>query len=137
MSRHPTLSRPTVAWWAWIAVAALLLKAAVPLLATASAQAQGKTLVEVCTVYGVATVALGGAAEAGSDAPVHAVVQHGGDHCTLSSLLAGAIPPPMAMAMPVPLHLAVAIALPVGASCAGDACARWQAGLKQGPPRTA
>ena len=85
-----------MAWWAWIAVAALLLKAAVPLLATASAHAQGKTLVEVCTVYGVATVALDGAVEAGSDAPMHAALQHG-DPCTLSSLLAGTVPPSVAM----------------------------------------
>lgn len=41
----------------WL-VLMLLLKAALPLLAASAAQAQGKTLVEVCTLYGVKTVVL-------------------------------------------------------------------------------
>ena len=52
--RQPSANR----WALWAFAMALLLKAAMPLIATASAELQGKTLVEVCTVYGVSLLPL-------------------------------------------------------------------------------
>jgi hypothetical protein len=128
------IARPTPArWTAWVFAVVLLLKAAVPLLATASAHAQGKTLVEVCTVYGVATVALDG--QDSTPAPDHAT-PHAGDHCALTGLAALAAPgtpPPMAP-MPGPIGT-VALAHP--SPQAPDACATWVARLKHGPPALA
>ncbi len=114
----------------WAVAFVLLLKAAVPMLASASAQAQGRTLVEVCTVYGVATVALDDAGTQGT--PEHGQA-HSGEHCTLTAVLALALPhalpaavwqlsppaqaPPRAWPVPVP-----------------DAGAAWFARLKHGPP---
>ena len=109
---------------------ALLLKAAVPLLATASAQAQGKTLVEVCTVYGVATVALEGQDQ--QPAPEHASA-HNADHCALNVLLVLAVPDTPAPVVPTAL-LASAPPLSHPTSQAPDACATWVARLKHGPP---
>ena len=72
-------------WAAWAFALALLLKAAMPLLATGSAHAQGKALVEVCTVYGVATVTLDG----NESPPLHdGASSHAADHCVLSGLVA-------------------------------------------------
>ena len=72
----------------WAGVCAVLLQSAMPLLASVSARAQGKSLVEVCTVYGVATVVLdaqgrpdpGPASEHGEAHAAHA--------CALGSLMA-------------------------------------------------
>lgn len=134
MARTPTLPR-FAPWWAWVAVAALLLKAAVPLLASTSAQWQGKALVEVCTGYGVATVALDPAGP-GSHAPASAAAEVHGDHCTLSSLLGLAAPPaPAALPAAPPVTLEAGAAPHAPPAC--DACARWVAGLKHGPPRFA
>ncbi|MGY4827405.1 DUF2946 family protein [Sphaerotilaceae bacterium SBD11-9] len=126
MSRRPWSSQLTL----WAAVFALLLKAAVPLLASASAQAQGKALVEVCTVYGVATVALD---DGGSQpAPEHATA-HAGDHCALNALAALAAPQ---AAAPVAVVTLPATAPPRAhpSAQAPDACATWVARLKHGPP---
>lgn len=129
MSRRPWSSRIAL----WAAVCALLLKAAVPMLATASAHAQGKTLVEVCTVYGVALVALddGNAPPATDELAVHA-----SDHCALGSLaVLGALP---SLALPSP-----GVAAPSSpprahpSPQAPDACATWVARLKHGPPTLA
>lgn len=134
-SRHSAASR----WAAWAFALALLLKAAVPMLATVSAQLQGKTLVEVCTVYGVATVALdaqGGAtpmpAPAGHDGA------HPGDHCVLSGLLALAAPQPVAhaFAATIPLPATRPVAR-VATAAVRDAEAHWMSRLKHGPPPSA
>ena len=126
MSRKPWSTRFAL----WVAVCALLLKAAVPMLASASAQAQGKTLVEVCTVYGVATVALD--EQGPQPAPEHAAA-HSGDHCTLNALLAFAVPEAPAAAV---LAAQPAALLPPShpSPQAPDACATWVARLKHGPP---
>ena len=55
MQRHRAASRLT----SWVFVAALLLKSAVPLLASAAAGLQGRATAEVCDVYGVDTSMLG------------------------------------------------------------------------------
>ena len=123
--------QPSTRWALWVFAAALLLKSAMPWLASASAQMQGKTLVEVCTVYGVSLVVqAGGAIE---PAPGHPS-DHGSEHCALTALtvLAQLEPPALAPAM-VPLRGAS----PPRAhrsSQAPDACATWVARLKHGPP---
>ena len=112
-------------------MAVLLLKAAMPMLASAAAQAQGKALVEVCTTYGVSLVPLdGGDVPSPSD---HAV-GHAGDHCVLGALAV--------LAAPELPGLSVAAAPPgetprpgvPASSPARDACATWAARLQHGPP---
>lgn len=115
----------------WLFACALLLKAAVPVLASASAEAQGKAVAEVCTVYGVKTVALGGE-PAPDHAPDHAL-PHAGDHCALSAAMALAAPQPAAIAT-VPPDISPLLPPPQRQVAAPDASARWQARLKQGPP---
>ncbi len=115
----------------WAAMCALLLKAAVPMLASASAQMQGKALVEVCTVYGVAMVALGDQ----SPQPEHGAT-HASDHCALTALMALAAP-----GVSTPAVVVVRAAAPpwLGelAPSAPDATAAWAARQKHGPPRFA
>ena len=122
--------RPSSRWAVWACAVALLLKAAVPLLASASAQLQGKALVEVCTVYGVATVALD--VQGSAPAPAHAAA-HAGDHCALTGLMALAAPEPPPMAWPEARHNA-APPRSHPSSQAPDACATWVARLRHGPP---
>ena len=126
--RQPLANR----WALWAFAVALLLKAAMPLLATASAELQGKTLVEVCTVYGVSLVPL---ESAGQEQPApEPMAQHGGEHCVLTALAALAAPePPMLTVAEAPRREAAAThAHP--SSQAPDACATWVARLKHGPP---
>jgi hypothetical protein len=119
----------------WLAVCTLLLKAAVPMLASASAQAQGKALVEVCTVYGVKMVALEGAQDS---APTEHAGTHGNEHCALTALLAFAAPEPAVLAVPAP-SAAPTLVLPVGSGMAAsrDEAAAWAARLRHGPPTSA
>ena len=114
--------------------AMLLLKAAMPWLATAAAQAQGKALVEVCTVYGIARVAL----DAGDAPAAPSSAAHVGDHCLLSGGLVhlAALPPEEGSST------ALRIVVNGAAGYRGqaplplpDASARWAAGLAHGPPR--
>lgn len=128
--------RLALRWAAWAFAFALLLKAAVPMLASASAQAQGKTLVEVCTVYGVATVALDHTHSEGAPAgPDHAGA-HGQEHCALTALLALAAFTPQAIgaALPSAAPRSLALRNPRSAPPAPDVCATWVARLKHGPP---
>lgn len=119
-------------WALWLAAFALLLKAAVPMLATASAHVQGKTLVEVCTVYGMATIAVD---DQGSPLPQSDTDgAHAGEHCVLSGLLALGVPPAVKtvdLASPMP-----GASLRVAATYfqTPDANAAWIARLKHGPP---
>jgi hypothetical protein len=110
---------------------ALLLKAAVPMLASVSAQAQGVALVEVCTVYGVATVALGAQPEAPAHDPI---AGHHDKSCALSGV--PALAPALALFQPAlrPAQSAAAPCQGLGLPPAADACALWVAGLKHGPP---
>ena len=99
-----------------------------PWLASASAQLQGKTLVEVCTVYGVSLVPVDGEHH---DAPAG---DHANDHCALTALssFAGFDSAPAAMIMNA---RAVSLAPRAHPSPqAPDACASWVARLKHGPP---
>ena len=122
--------QPSSRWAIWAFAMVLLLKAAVPLLASASAHVQGKALVEVCTVYGVATVVLDG--QGSQPAPEH-VAGHAGDHCALTGLLALAAPELQPPALPdVPRDDAQQLSHP--SIQTPDACATWVARLKHGPP---
>jgi hypothetical protein len=130
--RSVKFCKPSSSRWAlWLFAAALLLKAAMPLLASASAQLQGKTLVEVCTVYGVSLVPLDAQ---GQEPESGDVSTHGSEHCALTALTALAAPePPMLSADPMPLRERSAPR--AHPSCqAFDACATWVARLKHGPP---
>lgn len=126
------LRKPSSRWALWAFVMALLLKSAMPLLATASAELQGKTLVEVCTVYGVSLVPL---ESSGQEQPApEPMAQHGAEHCVLTALTAlASTQPSMPGAAPVPQHEALAPPAPPS-SRAADACASWVAWLQHGPP---
>lgn len=100
-----------------------------PLLATASAHAQGKTLVEVCTVYGVALVPLAGQGEA----PATGHGAHA-EQCALTALVALA-PAEFPALGTVPAWAGHAAGLRAHAPPpACDACAAWAARLQHGPP---
>lgn len=123
--------KPSSRWALWVFAAALLLKGAMPWLASASAQMQGKTLVEVCTVYGVSLVPLDGQAQEPASGE-HAA--HGNDHCALTALAALAVPePPLLGPVGVPAHHRSVPILRPGQR-EPDACATWVARLKHGPP---
>ena len=123
--------KPMSRWALWVFAAALLLKAAMPLLATASAQVQGKTLVEVCTVYGVAMVPLAGDSQ--EPAPDHTPA-HGSDHCALTALTALAAPESPSIDVAAASIGSGAPPRAHPSSQAPDACATWVARLKHGPP---
>ena len=158
MQRHRAASRLT----SWLFVAALLLKSAVPMLASAAAGLQGLATAEVCDVYGVDMSKLGArsvaavvahdhhahhadhghhaeadAAPASADrAPAHGPasrVAHGGDHCALSALaFALASDAPAVAARP-----ATVAPMPAGGATAApvvDPAARWAAQLQHAPP---
>lgn len=114
----------------WVFVAALLLKAAMPLLASASAQAQGRELVQVCTLYGVALMPLqtSGSEPSPDPAGAHA------EHCALNVVSALAPLQPALRAFAPALARATERSIALAAPHAVDACAAWLAGLKRGPP---
>jgi hypothetical protein len=119
-------------WALWVFAAALLLKAAMPMLASASAHAQGKAVVEVCTVYGVSLVALDG--QDPVPAPDH-LAEHGAQHCALSGLTALIEPPIAAAAMTLQAPSPTESAPPARAAPrAPDASAAWVARLEHAPP---
>ena len=118
--------------WLWAMVALLLLKAAVPLLAMAAAQSRGVALVEVCSVYGVRTVAVDGPAE---PAPIHAA---GEGHCTLASLLGPWAPVPAAALPQIPISAAIdGPTVELGGPPRADASQRWLTAQLHAPPHTA
>jgi len=130
------ISRALAPRWAfWALAATLLLKAAMPLFAAASAQVQGRTLVEVCTVYGVATVDLGVGSTPDRDAPA---APHASEHCALGAVVALGVPAPVDAAMALPIALSAAV--PAGAGDGvdpPDAGAAWAARLHHAPPSAA
>jgi hypothetical protein len=131
----------------FVMVCALLLKAAVPMLASGAALAQGKSVAEVCTVYGVATLSAQAAQHAhhmhhphgeagGGDHSQHAA-SHGGDHCALAGLAAlAAADEPARLVLP-PVHRRHDPPVFSGLRETPDTCALWVARLKQGPPPAA
>jgi hypothetical protein len=131
--QNPTvkLGKHSLRWPLWLFAAALLLKSAMPFLASASAQMQGKALVEVCTVYGVALVPQGGDAQ---QPPADHGSARGGDHCVLTALAALATGAPEAAAPIDAPQGGVEVRLARHASPGPDASAIWVARLKHGPP---
>ncbi|WP_298234580.1 hypothetical protein [uncultured Azohydromonas sp.] len=142
---HPRRARGLARWIVQLAILALLLKAAVPLLASAAARLQGVAVGQVCELYGVAPALLkvqpphashaahAEAAEPASHEP-GAEAAHRGDHCALAALAALA---------PQALEAATALAFepwqsraPVrpASTTPRDASAAWAARLKHGPP---
>ena len=136
MSRASWLTR----WTVHLAVVALLLKAAVPMLASAAAHLQGKSVAQVCNVYGVALPAKHhdhaqhaghaghhGEHHSGSDA------SHKSDHCALTGLAALAPQPMAPFALPDATQVAIegATRAPVAIR---DAAAAWIARVHHGPP---
>ena len=129
------LRKPTSRWAFWLLAAALLLNGAMPLLASASAQAQGKSLVEICTVYGVSLVARSEAGKELGNAPASDhTAPHASEHCALTAFatLASFEPPAITTALVLRHKVPTLLAYP--ASQAPDACATWVARLKHGPP---
>lgn len=140
-------------WMVLLAILALLLKAAVPLLASAAARLQGVAVGEVCELYGVAPALLKlqpphaahDAAHAAHAAHAKAAepashgkgseAAHRGDHCALAALAALA---------PQALEAATLLAFepwesraqgqPSASTAFRDASATWAARLKHGPP---
>jgi hypothetical protein len=162
MVRLPAVQR----WTAALAVVALLLKAAVPMLAGAVAQWRGVPVAALCEVYGVRTVVAGAvvghdphaghvahadghAAPAGdvanvdgdrapSDHGSHRTLAHAGDHCPLNALgpLVGP-DAPAGGALGVVRAPAQRAAAKAAPVAYADASARWTARLKQEPPASA
>ena len=147
--------------WLWLLAGVLLLRAAVPLLASASALLQGVAVGEVCAVYGVvlpaAEIPASGEhaqhahhaepaehaehahhdqhAEHGSGGGEHA--RHATEHCALTALTALCTATPADNA-DVQVHGACALRLAQPSQAVvGDPAARWQAQLQHGPPRQA
>jgi hypothetical protein len=126
------LRQPSSRWALWVFAAALLLKAAMPWLASASAQMQGRALVEVCTVYGVALQPPVGA-EGHGPTPDHASdPTH--EHCALTALAALAPLAPAEVAPAPALRHNASPARAQASSQAPDACAGWLARRRHGPP---
>ncbi len=136
-SHHPATTIPAMAsrriptrWAAWAFAFALLLKAALSMLATGSAHVQGKALVEVCTVYGVATVAL----NATDPQPAHdGAPSPAADHCVLTALAALAGTELEAAVSPTSRTQALPRCLASLATTV-DSRASWLARLSHAPP---
>jgi hypothetical protein len=124
-------------WIAFVAFAALLTKAAVPLLAATAAGLQGKAVAEVCAVWGVRTAAAHPTTSAHAGHHEHgggdASAVPGDDHCALAALIAfGATPD--GVAPHVSLRCAPAAATPRAGGALHDADAAWIARQKHEPP---
>jgi predicted lipid-binding transport protein (Tim44 family) len=152
MLRWPAGSR----FLLWVAVCALLLKSAMPMLASTAAYAQGKPVAEICAVYGVAPPAAATpdpsqrAAHAGHDAQAaqvahaathaghsqqhgsHQATAHGAEHCALVALAAFAAGDTLSAVLPAATP--VVRAPPLALVAIHDASAKWFARMKQGPP---
>lgn len=130
--RAAALERPLVFWLLALVV---LLKAAVPLLASAAASMHGVALVEVCTVYGVRMQSLPQAHDEPADGQPPAKALEHREHCALSPLLGHAIAAAPSLA-PVLLHAPARAALPAAASTVtpSDAGRAWLAQRFHAPP---
>lgn len=123
-------TRAARAGWVALLVLGLLLKAAVPWLAADAARARGVSTADVCSVYGVRTLA---ASPAGTDGSAPA--SHAHKACPLATLLAAvplpALPPRLAMS---PGRApADATAVPAG-TMARDPVRRWLTQRLHAPP---
>jgi hypothetical protein len=138
-SDHITLERlrafPTRrSWLLWLLVFVALLKAAVPLLVASSARERGVSLVEICSVYGVRTVA----DDPVSDSPAPMQSEHASSQdCALTPLLGAAVliaPTPAAVDRHAPARLH--FAAPAEPLPPRDASFAWLASRTHAPPLT-
>lgn len=132
----------------WLAVSAILLRAAVPLLAVGAAQWRGVAVGSVCTVYGVVLSRSGGGAHAGhahghadhpgqGDHSPGSEEAHTGDHCALTALAELGVSDAPAVRVPFDGRYALDAAATAASHPWGDASATWVARRKQGPPSEA
>ena len=132
MARFSRFARIT----AFVAVWALLLQSAAPMLAAWAAQRQGVAVAEICEVHGVAMPGAASHASPADDTGSSPSGHHGtpAGHCALLAL--GAFAPPAASTVVLapsfaPVH---AVASAAAAAPRRDDCARWIARLHHGPP---
>ena len=118
---------------AWLLVLGFALKSAVPMLASAAAALQQRSVAEVCSVYGVAAAVERRAASSHDEAPARGVAAHAGDACALSTLGAP-LPPAAASISPKVVSVGDAPLRRLVAAPLHDACARWVARLQHAPP---
>lgn len=118
--------------WAWLLVALVLLKAAVPLLATAAAVRQGVALAEVCSVYGVRVVATNVGTNDPDPAP--GLMHADGEHCTLGSLLGGPAPTLLPAVPPHPPAGGLTVVATPLRPPPRDASQRWLMARLHAPP---
>ena len=134
---HTVFRRCPSPWPFWALAFALLLKAALPLLAAASAGVQQRPLAEVCSVYGVAIAAATTQPSDGAPGHGESPAAHHADACPLLALAAfGAAPGAVPTAAPVPAALG-GVPAAAATSHPPDAAARWATRLKHGPPTAA
>lgn len=121
----------------WVLGLLMLLKAAMPLLATLAAHARSLPLVEVCTVYGVRLVVSDERSPdhpAGPEAPVDAAA-HVDKSCALTPLLASAALPTAATLPHWPARAQTPAAHPrTPAGIPADASRRWLTARLHAPP---
>jgi hypothetical protein len=121
--------------WAWLLVLAFLAKAAVLLVATAAAKQQGVALAEICSVYGVRTVAVDWGAQDSDKTPAAGQHNPDGAQCVLSSLLGSEPPPVVAAPMPREVKQPLLSRRAIGPTPQGiDASRRWLAAQLHAPP---
>lgn len=125
---------------AWVLMGLLLFRAGAPGLAATAAQVRGTALVEICSVYGVRTVAVD-AEGMPLDTALHLPASQdtsppaGLGDCALAALPLFELPPPDTLPARSPLLRQAE--LPRAAPAAdlpADADRRWWSGLKQEPP---
>lgn len=124
---------------AWLLAGLVLLKAALPMLAAAAAESRALPLGEICTLYGVRTVAVVHEAAAPAtpdrpDDPEHLL--GASDACALGWLFStegGAADGPRSLP-PAERSRELSVAT-LPATPLPDAVRTWRALLKQGPPR--
>lgn len=138
----------------WLCMALLVWQAAVPWIAAVAATSRDQFTAEVCSVYGVRTVAVDGPSALSTAAPQDAASDpssHGGvagqdpaaghlgeGHCALSGLLNANVWVPAVV--PPWLDMGASSATPTTpqrALALRDATRHWVASLKQGPPARA
>lgn len=128
-----TLRKTSHRWALWAFAAALLLKSAMPWLASVSADMQGKALVEVCTVYGVSLKPLGGGGDASQPAHEQAA-DHNDEQCALTVFAAMATPGSLPVMSAVADLRVNSPPVAFASVLAPDPAAAWAARLRHGPP---
>jgi hypothetical protein len=119
----------------WAAVCALLLKAAMPVLATGAAKARDVAVADICSVYGVVALQPVSHPQGSDGQGSPGGTRHALDHCALTGLATlaffGGAEPPL---LPPSDEAAAGPRISVAYSAARDDCAAWAAQLHHGPP---